>query len=159
MKSILTSLCIFLAIFMLATPAMAQQAQDVDLDILADKIKADKKLFVSMNMELTDQEAKQFWPLYDLYQKELEIENEQLGILITEYAEAYNKGPVANDIAAKLIKGILSYEAGELKRKIAYMAKIGKVLPAYKVARYLQIENKIRAVLKFELATSIPLMH
>jgi hypothetical protein len=159
MKSILTSLCVVLALFMLATPAMAQQPTEVDLDILADKIKADKKLFVSMNMKLTEQETKDFWPLYELYQKELELKNAKLGLLISEYADAYNKGPVANDIAAKLIKEILSYEAGELKTKIAYMAKIGKVLPAHKVARYLQIENKIRAILKFELATEIPLMH
>ena len=159
MKSILTSLGVFLALFMLATPVMAQTAQDVDMDLLAAKIKADKKLFVSMNMDLTEQEGKDFWPLYDMVQKELEIKNAELALLIAEYAEAYNKGPVANDVAAKLIKESLSYEAGALKRKIAYMAKIGKILPAHKAARYLQIENKIRAVLKFELAQGIPLMH
>ena len=159
MKNILTSLCVVLALFMLATPAMAQPPTDVDLDILAAKIKADKRLLVSMNMELTDQESKDFWPLYDMYQKELQKENGQLGILISEYAEAYNKGPVANDVAAKLIREVLSWEAKELKFKIAYMAKMGKVLPAFKVARYLQIENKIRAIIKFGLAEEIPLMH
>ncbi len=159
MKSILTSLCVVLALFMLATPAMAQQPTDVDMDILAEKIKADKKLLVSMNMELTDQESKDFWPLYDMYQKELELKNAKLGLLISEYAEAYNKGPVANDVAGKLIKEFLSWEAKELKLKIAYMAKIGKVLPAFKTARYLQIENKIRAIIKFGLAAEIPLMH
>ncbi len=159
MKSILTSLCVLLALFMLATPAMAQQPTEVDMDILADKIKADKKLLVSMNMELTEQEGKDFWPLYDMYQKELQMKNSQLGHLISEYAEAYNKGPVANDIAAKLIKEYLKWEAEELKLKIAYMAKIGKVLPAFKVARYLQIENKIRAIIKFGLAAEIPLMY
>jgi hypothetical protein len=32
------------------------------------------------------------------------------------------------------------------------------VLPATKVARYLQIENKIRSIVKFELAAQIPLV-
>jgi hypothetical protein len=32
------------------------------------------------------------------------------------------------------------------------------VLPAIKVARYLQMENKIRAAIKFDLAANIPLM-
>ena len=159
MKSILTSLCVVLALFMLATPAMAQQPTEVDMDILADKIKADKKLLVSMNMKLTEQEGKNFWPLYDMYQQELQVKNSQLGLLISEYAEAYNKGPIANDIAAKLIKEYLKWEAEELKLKIKYMAKIGKVLPAFKVARYLQIENKIRAIIKFGLAAEIPLMY
>ena len=159
MKRTLTSLCVVFALFMFATPAMAQQPTDVDMDILAAKIKADKKLLVSTNMELTDQESKDFWPLYDSYQRELQVANGQLVSLISEYAEAYNKGPVANDIAAKLIREVLSSEAKELKLKIAYMAKIGKVLPAFKTARYLQIENKIRAIIKFQLAAEIPLMH
>jgi hypothetical protein len=32
------------------------------------------------------------------------------------------------------------------------------VLPATKVIRYLQIENKIRAVIKYEAAAEIPLV-
>jgi hypothetical protein len=36
---------------------------------------------------------------------------------------------------------------------------LDKVLPATKVARYLQIENKIRAIVKFELAARIPLVN
>ena len=54
-----------------ATMAMAQSATDTNMEILKQKIKADKKLLVASNMDLTDGEAKQFWPLYDGYQKEL----------------------------------------------------------------------------------------
>ena len=45
-----------------------------------------------------------------------------------------------------------------LKRRQSYAAKLGKVLPATKVVRYLQIENKIRSIVKFELAAQIPLV-
>ena len=41
--------------------------------------------------------------------------------------------------------------------KAAYVPKLGKVLPQVKVARYLQIENKIRALVKYELAGAVPL--
>jgi hypothetical protein len=41
--------------------------------------------------------------------------------------------------------------------KRAYLPRLGKVLPAKKVARYIQIENKIRAVLKYDLAQQSPL--
>jgi hypothetical protein len=40
----------------------------------------------------------------------------------------------------------------------SYAAKLGKALPAKKVARYLQIENKIRAAIRFNLADQIPLV-
>jgi len=36
--------------------------------------------------------------------------------------------------------------------------RLEKVIPGMKVARYMQIENKIRAVIKYELAESIPLV-
>ena len=60
----------------LAVPAFAQNptttAANADMEMLMQKIKADRKLLVAANMDLTDAEAKQFWPLYDAYQKELE---------------------------------------------------------------------------------------
>ena len=43
--------------------------------------------------------------------------------------------------------------------KRSYVPKLEKVLPGAKVARYMQIESKIRAIVKMELAASIPLVY
>ena len=110
-------------------------------------------------MELTDAEGKKFWPLYDAYQKELGKLNLRLGKMIHEYADAYNKGPIPNDTAKKLLKETLAVDEAELKLRKTYADKIGKVLSATKTARYIQIENKIRSVLKTELAENIPLVY
>ena len=147
----------------LASPALAQDAPssspDTNMEILIQKIRADKKLLVASNMELTDAEAKKFWPLYDAYQKELDRINQKLGKTIKDYADAFNKGPIANDLANKLMNEVLLVQESELKVRRAYAAKIGKVLPAAKTARYIQIETKIRAVLNFELAEQVPLVY
>ena|SRR5262252_3193012 len=78
----------------LASPALAQDAPssspDTNMEILIQKIRADKKLLVASNMELTDAEAKKFWPLYDAYQKELDRINQKLGKTIKDYADAFN---------------------------------------------------------------------
>ncbi|HET8579973.1 MAG TPA: hypothetical protein VFL31_03165 [Nitrospiraceae bacterium] len=129
------------------------------MQILMEKVKADKKLLVATNMALTDAEAKTFWPLYDSYQKELGQVNERLAKTITEYAEAYNKGPIPNDTAKKLLNEALSVEDAELKLKRSYAEKLGKVLPTAKVARYLQIETKVRSAVRFALAKEIPLVY
>jgi recombinational DNA repair protein RecR len=50
--------------FLILGPVHAQQAEQMNMDILKEKIKADKKLIVATNMTLTDAEAKNFWPLY-----------------------------------------------------------------------------------------------
>src|SRR6187549_1589869 len=84
-----------------ALPALAQEASDANMEILKQKLKADKKLLVANNMELSDAEAKQFWPIYESYQKDLAGVNKQLGTTIREYAETFNKGTIPHDKAKK----------------------------------------------------------
>ena len=47
----------------------------------------------------------------------------------------------------------------DAKLKKSYFPKLSKVLPGVKVARYIQIENKIRAIVRYELAAAIPLVY
>jgi hypothetical protein len=146
-----------------AVPVMAQEAAssggNTNMEILLQKVKADKKLLVAGNMDLSDAEGKTFWPVYDNYQKELDQLNQRLGKTIMEYADAFNKGPIPDDKAKKLLNDVLSIEEAETKLKRTYVDKVGKVLSPSKTARYIQIENKIRALLKMELAANIPLAY
>ena len=71
------SRCNFLALAPFAAlpwafPAQSQDKPANNMDILRDNLKADKKLLVATNMELTESEAKNFSPIYDDYQKELQ---------------------------------------------------------------------------------------
>ena len=142
-----------------AVPALGQQMSDSNMEILKQKLKADKKLIVAGNMELSEADAKKFWPIYDAYQKDLEQVNQKLGQTIKDYADAFNKGPIADNTAKKLLGEVLSVEEQETKLKRTYAEKLEKVLPYSKVARYIQIENKIRSLIKMELAQQIPLVY
>ena len=160
MKSSFQKLFVCLAIMMIfITPALAQAAANTDMEILAEKIKADKKLLVGINMSLTNEEARDFWSLYDAYQKDLQKVNKEIGRLIVEFAKAYAKGPIPNDTAKRIMDDVFTLEEKEVQLKRSYADKMGKVLPAWKVTRYMQIESKIRALLKFELAQQIPLTY
>jgi len=161
-------MAMMLGIGLMAAPAMAQDVVpsadsasggDTNMEIFMQKIKADKKLLVASNMDLSEAEGKKFWPLYDAYQKELEQVNQRLGKTIKGYADAYNegKGTISDDAAKKLLSEALSVQESEMKLKRAYADKISKVLSATKTTRYIQIENKIRAVVKYEIASAIPL--
>jgi len=142
----------------LAAPAMAQTAGTTNMEILRQKIKADKKLVVAQNLNLTDAEGTAFWPVYDAYQKDLQAINQRLTATIQAYADAYNKGPITNETAKRLLDEALAIDEAESKLKSASAPKIMAVLPATKAARYIQIENKIRAVVRYELAAGIPLV-
>jgi hypothetical protein len=143
-----------------ANIAFAQErtASESDMQILRDKLKADKKLLVASNMELTDAEAKGFWPIYDSYQEDLQALNGRLKNTILSYADAYNNNNLTDQMAKKLYEEVLAIDEDEVKMRKAYAMKLGGVLPGRKAARYLQIENKIRALLRYELAAEIPLV-
>jgi chorismate mutase len=128
------------------------------MDILRQKIQADKKLLVAANMELTETEATRFWPVYDAYQADLGKINARTAQLIKDYAAQYNAKSLTDDVAQRLMQEALAIEQAEVTAKQAAMAKASAALPATKAARYMQIENKIRAVIKFELADGIPLV-
>jgi Spy/CpxP family protein refolding chaperone len=142
----------------LVVPALAQNAGTTNMEILRQKVKSDKKLLVAQNLNLTDAEGAAFWPVYEAYQKELQQINDRLSATINAYADAYNKGPVANDAAKKLIDEALAIDDAELQLKKTAIPKVMAALPAMKAARYIQIENKIRAAIRYELAASIPLV-
>jgi hypothetical protein len=139
-----------------AMPAIPQEKPADNMQILLEKIRADKKLLVAESMQLTEAEAKSFWPVYDQYQDELFLLRARTAKLIMDYAGAYDK--MTNDMAKKLLDELMSIEALGPKLRQAYLPKFRKVLPETKVVRYYQIENKINAALMYELAANIPLM-
>jgi hypothetical protein len=143
----------------LAAPAIAQDKATSNMEILREKVAADKKLLVADNMNLTQAQAKGFWPVYEAYQQDLRDINERLSKVVAEYAEAYSKGSVDNETAKRLLEEALAIEESEVRLKQSYLPRLEKVLPETKVARYLQIETKIRALVRYELAAQIPLVY
>ena len=143
----------------LSVPAFAQdKPADTNMQILLEKVKADRKLVVAANMDLNDSEGKAFWPIYDSYQKDLKTLNERLGKTILAYADAYNKNALTDELANRLTNEALAIDQDEITMRKTYAARLSGVLPGKKAARYLQIENKIRAAIRFELADAIPLV-
>ena len=145
-------------LFGFAPYSVAQDKPADNLQILRERIKADKKLVVATNMELTESEAKGFWTIYEEYQKDLQKINRRIANLLESYAADFRSKTLTDDKAKKLIDEALDIEQAEANLKSTYAPKLSKVLPVRKVARYLQIENKIRAVVKYDLAQGVPLV-
>jgi len=138
--------------------APASDSDSINMQILRDKVKADKRLAVAQNMELTDSEATSFWPIYDSYQADLGKINERMKQVVLGYAAAYRAGAVPNETAHKLLQESLATQDADVQLVRSYVPKLEKALPECKVARYIQIETKIRAVIRYELASQIPLV-
>jgi hypothetical protein len=141
-----------------ALPGLAQDKPTNNLEVIHEKLKADKKLIVTKYMELTESEAKQFWPVYEEYQKDLQKLNERLGSLLQSYATEYRSNSLSDEKAKKLLDEWLALDKDEANHRKSYAGKVLKVLPAKKGARYLQIENEFRMLLKYDLAATVPLV-
>lgn len=127
-----------------------------NLQIIHEKLKADKKLIVSKYMELTEAEAKSFWPVYEEYQTDLQKIYDRMGSLLKSYAAEYKS--LTDEKAKTLLDDWLALERDDAKRRQSYVPKILKALPGKKAARYVQIENEYRLLLDYDLATTVPLV-
>jgi hypothetical protein len=156
MAWILTFSLIFSPVYAEENKSSNDGAATSDMEIVREKVKADKKLLVAANLNLTETEAQAFWPIYEKFQNQLTQINERIGSLIMEYADNYNI--MTAETADKLLDESLMLEEERLELKQLYMPKFKEALPAIKAGRYYQIENKIQAILHYELAASIPLM-
>ena len=143
-------------IVLIVSPVVSQDKPADNMQIVREKIRADKKLFLATNMELTASEAKGFWPLYDRYQKDMENLGERTLALIRNYAMNFEN--MSDEAAKKMLDEWLALEMERQKIREAYLPKFREVLPDKKVARYYQLENKILAVVNYELAAEIPLV-
>ena len=137
-------------------PSMAQEKPADNMQLVREKIKTDKKLFIAQNMNLTESEAKVFWPVYDNYQKDLGKLVDKTVKLIDNYAANYQT--MTEEAAKELINGYLVIEGERVTLMKSFLPKFRKIMPEKKVARYYQLENKIDAVVNYGLARQIPLV-
>jgi len=146
------------ALVAFAVPAFSQEKPANNLEIIHEKLKADKKLIVAKYMELTESEAKRFWPVYEEYQTDLQKIDQRLLSLLQSYAADYRNKSLTDEKAQKLLDEWIAIENDDAKRRGSYVPKVMKALPPKKAARYLQIENEYRILLKYDLAATVPLV-
>jgi hypothetical protein len=154
MKSVTRIL--MLALLLLPLQGMATDDDD-NRELAREAIYANKKLVVAANMNLNEDEKEGFWAVYEDYQKDLARIYKRTAALIEEFA--INFESLSDDKASELMDSYLQIEKDGLKLKRSYLSKFKKVMPAQKVLRYYQIENKIDAIIDYDLVDKIPLAH
>jgi len=144
-----------IAALVLASGAAAAASQN-EQTILLETIRANRKALVAVNLQLSEEEAGKFWPLYDKYQKEISAVGDRVVALIDDYTKSFHD--LSNDKAAKLMEDYLAAEAERIQVRRTYLPEFLKILPGRTVARLYQIENKMDAVLRYDLAAAIPVV-
>jgi hypothetical protein len=131
---------------LIALPALAPE-----------RVRADKKALAEENVRLTEDEAAGFWPIYEGYQQELDRIYNRMTKVIVEYVKAHTDHTLTDEQARALTDEVLDIDVTEAGLAKSYAAKLDTILSARK-SRALQIERKIRALLRCDLADAIPLV-
>lgn len=139
-----------------APPSLDGSAAEATSAVLLSTLRANRKAFVAVNLQLSDEEAKAFWPLYDRYAQEIGAIGDRVAGLVQDYEKSY--ADLSNEKALQLITGYLDAEAERAKVRRTYLDEFAKILPGRTVARFFQLENKIDAVLRYDLARTIPVV-
>ena len=117
---------------------------------------ADRKALVTSTLQLSEAEAKKFWPLYEAYQRSREAADRQRvraleGLIATDR-------PISDAYARNLATELLQADEGELRARRTLHNALMRALPAKKAAQYLQLESKLRAIQSYDVAGSVPLI-
>jgi hypothetical protein len=155
MKNIAAAL--LTAAALIATPYAAGEdklAGTTDMQALRDAVKADKRALVASTIQLTDAEAKKFWPPYETYQRALELASRQRAVVIEELLGLGK--PLSDRYAQIVANKLIAADEAEIKARRKMQSVVIKLLPGTKALRYLQLEAKIRAYQAYDLASAFP---
>ena len=80
------------------------------------------------------------------------------GTVRTSLFAATDEARIPDAVATQMTNEFIAIERDRVALMQSYLPKFNAAIPPTKVARYYQIENKLRAVVNFGLADAIPLV-
>jgi Spy/CpxP family protein refolding chaperone len=138
------------------TPAAPDRGSPAAIDAIRQAAKDDRRGLVEKNMQLTDSEAKKFRPLYDTYASELDGIAKRQNRAVLDYVSQESSMTDAN--AQRLVGELLATDADEVKLRKRTYEKVRALLNARQAARFVQIENKLRTLQRYDVASQVPLV-
>ena len=151
-----TNLLALLAALVISASAGAADNLVDAIEIARADYKVDRQAYLAETLQLTDSESAAFWPLYQSYRADMEKLGDGLVKLLLEYADVYPDVPEKR--AQAMLKEYSVLEKKLTSKRAWYLKRAGKVLPAVKVLRWAQLENRMDMVLRLQMADAVPLV-
>lgn len=155
MKKLIVAIA--LAFTLLGTrPASAQDPVDEDIKLLRKDLRSLRKQIIAANLDLSDKEAEQFWPLFERYTQELVAKQDEKYALLKQYAQNY---PTMTDAdAEKYIRGRASVDQGVLEVRLKYFPLFRKVVSGKSTALFFQLDWRLGLIMDLQLASQTPVI-
>jgi hypothetical protein len=135
--------------------ASAQTALDEQIALVRQSANTDRKIILMGNMTFMADESAEFWPAWKQYRLAMAANGDRTLALIKDFAANYEN--MTDQKANEIMTDHFSIEMQNLVIKQQFSQEISKFMPARKVMRVMQIENKLDAAIDLQLASEIPL--
>ncbi|MGI9220748.1 MAG: hypothetical protein ACR2QS_06905 [Woeseiaceae bacterium] len=163
MKSRMNPLVFLASVAMFAGTSSAQEtspatASDPEVHQARALLQSGREDIVKDEMRFSEEEAADFWPVYERYQVALQSVRDRFADVLVSYTNAYRAGAVTEELAIQYVEEYLDIQKEELEIKLDYLNDFREVLPARKAGRFYQLENKIEVEIEYQLSLIVPLM-
>lgn len=134
MKKLIPILILFISF-----SAFAQRGEQIE-----ERIKAQKIAFISDKLQLTSEEAQQFWPIYNAFEAKVDkIKNEDLRSIKQEI----RRGNVSDKRADELLADLLEAESKMHEAKLQLVKDLKEVISSKKIMQLKAAEDQFNRVL------------
>src|SRR5258708_13783702 len=130
--------------WMSANTAFAQAPSDEEVSLFRKDVRSMRKQIIAANMDLTDTEAQQFWPIFDRYTAELVAVTDKKYALLKEYAENYDT--ITSEQAMSYIEGRAAAEESIMQLRLKYIPVFRKVLSGRSTALFFHMDWRLSLV-------------
>lgn len=138
------------------TSGTTQSDIDTDIALLRSDLQAKRTDIVAHSMQLTDAQAKAFWPLYRDYSHQQQVIGDQRVNLIKDYASQYDTMDDAK--AEMLMNRWLDYDEAKTKFRSQYYPQFRNAIGAKQAVKFFQIDQRLNLLLELKLASEIPIV-
>jgi hypothetical protein len=160
-RSFAASLLLASALLLQGSPLLAQTystplptVNDKDVALLRQDLRAKAKQLITKNMQLTDNEAAAFWPLYQQYAAEVRKVNDTRFGLIKEYAQIYQT--MTTEQADSMVKLLAEADQTIISLRMQYLPRFEQVLPGTKAALFMQLDRRLDNLANVQMASQLP---
>jgi hypothetical protein len=151
-----------LAVLLVTSGAIAQTATtdqsgtDTDIALLRSDVQAQKTDIIGKTMQLSDTDAKAFWPLYREYANKQQTLGDQRVSVIKDYAAQYDT--LTDAQADSLMDRMIKFNKSRNDLTALYFPKFKKAIGAKQAAKFIQVDNRLTLLVDLQLANSIPII-
>lgn len=139
-----------------SSAASQQQNLDAYVSLLRKDVASQKFEVMDDVMQLNEDQAAKFWPIYRDYQDELTKINDQRIANIKQYAQNYNN--LTDDQANQLVQNAFDYRKQRLELLAKYYDRVKQSLGGVTAARFVDVEDQLLLLIDLKIDSMLPIV-